>query len=103
MTIEDLMKSNLASLGKDLEYKVEPISAADFYYTDGLAVGSCLKLILEKKGVCTSIYFFPSGTYIPCGYLSNEDRSILDGWLETLRSKKLNSQSPSQAVTSSTK
>ena len=95
--MEELMKSNLASLGKDLEYRVEPISALDFYYTDGLAVGSCLKLILEKKGAYTTLYFFPSGTYIPCGYLPQEQKSILDGWLATLKSKKLNS-APSPSI-----
>ena len=98
--MEDLMKSNLASLLKDLEYKVEPISPLDFFYTDGLAVGSCLKLILEKKGVyTTTLYFFPSGTYIPCGHLPQEQKSILDGWLATLRSKKLNSdQSQAKSI-----
>lgn len=88
--MESLLKSELPYLAKDLQFKVEPISGADCYYTDGLAVGSCLKLVIHN----TSVYFFPTGLYVPSGHLSQEDKSILDGWLETVRSKKLNSGRP---------
>lgn len=77
-------------MARDLEYKVEPISGADHYYTDGLSVGSFLKLVIHS----TSIYLFPSGLYLPCGYITQDQKSILDGWVETCKSKKLNLAKP---------
>jgi hypothetical protein len=88
--MEELFKSELPALAKDLEYKVEPISPLDLFYTDGLAVGSFLKLIIQN----TSIYLFPSGLYIASGHLTQEQKSIIDGWIETCKSKKLNLANP---------
>ena len=95
--MEELLKRELPALAKDLEYKVEPISATDYYYTDGLACGSFLKLIVKS----TSIYLFPTGSYIPSGYLTQEQRSILDGWIEACKSKKLNLTRPLHLSTQS--
>lgn len=95
--MEDLLKRELPALARDLEYKVEPISATDYYYTDGLACGSFLKLIVHN----TSIYLFPSGNYVLTGHLTQEQRSVLDGWLETCKSKKLNLMKPLRLSTQS--
>jgi hypothetical protein len=97
--MQAILQAALPSLANDLEYKVEPISAVDFYYTDGLAVGSFLKLVVQN----TSIYLFPSGLYIPCGHLTQEQKSILDGWVETCRSQKLNSEASAESIAQNTK
>ena len=88
--MEDLFKSELPGLAKDLEYKVEPILASD-----KVPAGTFLKLVIHK----TSIYLFPSGRYISYGHLSQEEVSVLDGWIEVCKSKKLNSAAPILSVT----
>jgi hypothetical protein len=89
--MEHLIHQALPFLSKELEYRVEKITPLDFYYTDGTACGSFLKLVLERKGSSTSLYFYPSGTYWPTGYMTEEEKRIVNGWLETVKSRKIES------------
>lgn len=88
-TMEKLLHSSLPSLANDLSFKVEKITPLDFYYTDGTACGSCLKLVLERNQMATSVYFFPSGDFYSTGFLSQEETSILNGWLAMVKSQKI--------------
>ncbi len=85
--MEYLIQAALPSLARDLEFQVEKISGTDLYYTDGAATGSFLKLLLHKKEAIISVYFFQNGTYWSTSTIPQEDKSILDGWLETVRSQ----------------
>ncbi len=87
--MELLIQSALPFLANDLEFQVEKVSGADHYYTDGMTTGSFLKLILHRKDSTTPIYLFNNGTYISLNRLTDDEKSILDGWLETVRSKKI--------------
>jgi hypothetical protein len=87
--MEKLIHESLPSLAKDLEFRVEKISPLDHYYTDGSACGSFLKLVLERKGSTVSIYFFPSGIYWSSASLSQEEESVLEGWLAVVKSRKI--------------
>ena len=87
--MEHLMHSSLASLANDLSFKVEKITPLDFYYTDGTACGSFLKLVLERNKTITAVYFFPSGTYYATNFLSQEETSILNGWVAMVKSQKI--------------
>ena len=88
--MEHLLQSSLPSLGNDLEFQVEKLSGTDIYSTDGLAKGSFLKLILHFRNQTSALYFFPNGTYFSMSTLPQDIKSIVDGWLETVKSKKLN-------------
>lgn len=88
--MEQLVKASLPSLINDLEFEVKPITALDSYNTDGLASGSFLKLAIHWKKQLLDIYFFPNGTYFSMSTLPQDIKSIVDGWLETVKSKKLN-------------
>jgi hypothetical protein len=82
--MELLIQSALPSLANDLVFQVEKVSGADHSYT-----GSFLKLLLHRKDTIIAIYFFKNGTYISPNILTDDEKSILDGWLETVRSKKI--------------
>ncbi len=101
--MQEILQASLASLAKDLEFKVEKITPLDFFYTDGLAQGSFLKLVLEDKKSCCSIYLFPSGQYWASGYLSPEQKSQLDSWVDAAKTKKLNSEASQQSIAQNTK
>lgn len=87
--MEKLIHEGLPSLANELQFQVEKISGTDYYYTDGLAVGSFLKILLHRSKIIIPIYFYRSGDYTALGTLTEEERSILDGWLATLKSKKI--------------
>ena len=89
--MEAAIHQSLPSLANDLQFRVEKITPLDFLYTDGTAVGSFLKLIVVRKDSQVTLYFYPSGKYIPMGFLTREEQSILDGWLATVMSKKIES------------
>lgn len=87
--METLFKAALPSLAKDLMYSVEKITPQDFYYTDGSAVGSFLKLVIHSKGSTTAVYLFPSGNYITTSSLAEEETRILEDWIATVKSRKI--------------
>ncbi len=88
--MEALIQSELPLLGKELQFQVEKITPLDFFYTDGTAVGSFLKITIHATKYTTPVYFFPNGSYWCSGYLEEDERRKLEGWLETVKSKKLN-------------
>lgn len=90
--MEQLLKAALPFLANDLEFEVTKPTGADFYYTDGLVTGSFLKLIVHKNKTTMNVFLFPNGTYYSSS-ISQEIQSILDGWLETVRSKKIEQES----------
>lgn len=90
--MEQLLKASLPFLANDLEFEVSKVSGADTYYTDGSASGSFLKLIIHSNKNTSNVYLFPNGTYYATS-INQEIRSILDGWLETVRSKKIEQES----------
>lgn len=87
--MEELIKSSLMNLANDIQFRVDKPSGADAYYTDGLSSGSFLKLHLHRREGEIIIYIFETGTYWSLGKLTQDEKSILDGWLETIRSKKI--------------
>jgi hypothetical protein len=90
--MEQLLKASLPFLANDLEFEVSKPTATDAYYTDGLATGSFLKLIVHSNKHMINVYLFPSGSYYATS-MPQEIQSILDGWLETVRSKKIEQES----------
>jgi hypothetical protein len=88
--MEQLLQNSLPSLTNELAFRVEKITSLDYYYTDGTAVGSCLKLVVERIGSSSTIYIYPSGSYWTTSSLTDDEKSTFDGWLETVKSKKLN-------------
>ena len=97
-SMEQLVHQALPSLAKELEYRVEKITSLDYYYTDGTACGSFLKLVLERKGSATSVYFYPSGTYWSTGNMTDDEKRILNGWMETVKSRKIESDVSIQTI-----
>lgn len=92
--MERILSQALPSLANELQFQVEKISGTDAYYTDGLASQSILKLLLHRRDHIVSIFFFSSGDYMPLGSLTQEETSILNDFVATLKSKKLNEASP---------
>jgi hypothetical protein len=92
--MERILLTSLPNLANEIEFQVEKVSGADLYYTDGMVMGSILKLILHRKDHCVTLYFFSSGDYLCMGQLTEEETSILNGFVATLKSKKLNESSP---------
>lgn len=88
--MEQLLQNSLPSLTNELAFRVEKITPLDYYYTDGTAVGSCLKLVVERRDSNSTIYIYPSGSYWTTSSLTDDEKSKFDGWLETVKSKKLN-------------
>lgn len=87
--MEELIKSSLSTLANDIEFRVDKPSGADAYYTDGCSSESFLKLHIHRKEGEIIVYFFGTGTYWSLGKLSQEEKSIIDGWLATIQSKKI--------------
>ena len=87
--MEKLLQESLPFLAKELFFRVEKISAVDYYYTDGTACGSCLKLFIVRPGSETPVYIYPTGSFWVSGTLTEEETQILNGWLETVKSKKV--------------
>ena len=94
--MELLIHSALPSLANDLVFQVEKVSGADHYYSDGMTSGSFLKLIIHRKDSTTPIYFFSNGTYVSLNRLTDDEKSILDGWLATIKSKKIEQEKHSE-------
>lgn len=86
--MERLIHEGLPSLANDLQFQVEKVTGTDHYYTDGLAVGSFLKIVIHRRNQTIPIYFYRSGDYSVLGTLTEEERCILDGWLTMLKNKK---------------
>ncbi len=76
--------SALPSLANDIEFRVEKDS---HIHENGIK--SFLTLHIYRKGHSTCIYFFPSGHYKYDESITQEEKSILDGWLATVLSKKI--------------
>lgn len=87
--METLFKAALPSLAKELVYSVEPISSLDHFHTDGSSVGSFLKLTLHTNQSRSTVYLFNSGKYMTTSSLGEEDKRILEDWIETVKSKKI--------------
>jgi hypothetical protein len=85
--MEKHLKEALPQLAKELSFKEEPISGTDFYYTDGQAVGACLKLWIHNEKSQTSVFFFPSGDYFATMFLDEKDKGVLDAWVTQLRQR----------------
>jgi hypothetical protein len=98
VSMEQLIHEALPFLAKELEYRVEKITSLDFFYTDGTACGSFLKLVLERKDSSTSLYFYPSATYWSSGFMTEEEKRIVNGWLETVKSRKFESDILKQSL-----
>ena len=78
--------SSLPSLAKDLQFRVEKITANDL--NQSIAAGSILKLYVHRHTCEIPVYLYRSADYTALGTLTEEERRILDGWLETVKSKK---------------
>jgi hypothetical protein len=85
--MEKRLKEALPQLAKELSFTEEKISGTDFYYTDGQAVGACLKLWIENGKSQTSVFFFPSGDYFATLFLHEKDKNVLDAWVTQLRQR----------------
>lgn len=83
--MEHHIYSSLPSLAKDLQFRVEKSSANENEYS----AGSILKLFLHRKNVEILVYIYRSGDYTALGTLTEEERGILDSWLEALKNKKI--------------
>ncbi len=88
VSMQTLMEMSLPSLAKELSFRVEKITPLDFFYTDGTACGSCLKLAVVRRGSETAVYIYPNGSFWSSTSLTHEEHQILNGWLETVKSKK---------------
>ena len=80
-SMEQLTHQALPFLANELEFRVEKITPLDFFYTDGTACGSFLKLVLERKESSISLYFYPEGTYWSTGFMTDEEKRIVNGWM----------------------
>lgn len=78
--------NSLPTLAKDLEFRVEKITANDF--NQSIAAGSILKLYIHRRDIEIPVYIYRSADYTSLGILTEEERRILDSWLETVKSKK---------------
>jgi len=88
-SMEKLIESSLPFLANELSFRVEKVSPLDYYYTDGTACGSILKLAVVRPGSESNVYIYPSGSFWSSSTLTEEEHRILDGWLETVKSKKI--------------
>lgn len=84
--MEQCIYNSLPSLAKDLEFRVEKIRPEDL--TQSIAAGSILKLYVHRHTCEILVYLYKSADYTALGTLTEEERRILDGWLETVKSKK---------------
>jgi hypothetical protein len=94
MSLQTLIEASLPSLTKELSFRVEKVSSVDSYYTDGSAVGSFLKLAIVRRESESVVYLFPNGSFLSTSALTEEEYSILHGWLETVKSKKFECSCP---------
>lgn len=77
------MKASLPFLANDLEFEVKNPTLHDS------TKGSCLQLTIHFKRTLIDVFLFPNGHYSSSGVLPQELQSIVEGWLETVRSKKI--------------
>ena len=87
--MEKLLETSLPFLAKELSFRVEKISPLDYYYTDGTACGSCMKLAVVRRGSESAVYIYPNGSFWSTSSLTDDEARILHGWLETVKSKKI--------------
>ena len=81
--MEDLLKSALPSLAKELQYRLEKISIDENISRDTL-----FKLVLERENT-TTLYISSGADYVSSGDLSEEEKNIIEHWLESVRARKI--------------
>lgn len=85
--MENHIYSSLPALARDLQFRVEKITANDL--NKSVAAGSILKLFVHRTTIEIPVYIYRSADYTSLGTLTEEERRILDSWLETVKSKKI--------------
>jgi hypothetical protein len=81
--MEQTIISALPYLAKDIQFHVEKDS---YIYENGTK--SFLTIHIYRRGHSVSVYFFPSGNYKYDESITQEEKSILDGWIAVALNKK---------------
>lgn len=88
--MEKRYREALSTLHAKIEFTVEDVSAIDYYYTDGSAVGSLFKLLFQgaaNERVRSVVYIFKAGWLVSHGSLTDEESLAIHDWIDELTSQ----------------
>lgn len=86
--MEKRYREELTHLHGKLTFEVEPISATDLFYTDGLAQGSLFKLLFQTKGdnghlyLRSIVYIYPQRWWVSYGSITDAESLAIHDWID---------------------